>query len=143
MNSVQLIGRLTRDPEVRYSNGETAMAVARFTVAVDRRVKRDSENNADFISCIAFGKTGEVVEKYFRKGQRIALNGRIQTGSYINNEGQKIYTTDVIAENIEFVESKNSSSGYDSNSKQDPSQASVDGFMDIPDGVNDEGLPFN
>ena len=143
MNSVQLIGRLTRDPDVRYSNGETAIAIARFTVAVDRRIKKDSENNADFINCIAFGKTGEVVEKYFRKGQRIALNGRIQTGSYTNNEGQKIYTTDVIAENIEFVESKNSSSGYDSSSKPDPSQASVDGFMDIPDNVDDQGLPFN
>ena len=143
MNSVQLIGRLTRDPDVRYSNGETAIAIARFTVAVDRRIKKDSENNADFINCIAFGKTGEVVEKYFRKGQRIALNGRIQTGSYTNNEGQKIYTTGVIAENIEFVESKNSSSGYDSSSKPDPSQASVDGFMDIPDNVDDQGLPFN
>lgn len=143
MNSVQLIGRLTRDPEVRYSNGETAIAVARFTVAVDRRLKRDSENNADFINCIAFGKTGEVVEKYFRKGQKIALNGRIQTGNYVNNEGQKVYTTDVIAENIEFVESKNSSSGYDSNSRPDPSQASADGFMNIPDSVDDEGLPFN
>lgn len=143
MNKVVLMGRLTRDPEIRYSNGETAMAIARFTVAVDRRVKRDSENSADFISCIAFGKTGEVVEKYFRKGQRIALNGRIQTGSYTNNEGQKVYTTDVIAENIEFVESKNSSSGYDGSSRPDPSQASADGFMNIPDGVNDEGLPFS
>lgn len=143
MNSVQLIGRLTRDPDVRYSNGETAIAIARFTVAVDRRVKRDNENNADFINCIAFGKTGEVVEKYFRKGQRIALNGRIQTGSYTNNEGRKVYTTDVIAENIEFVESKNSTSGYDSSSRPDPSQASADGFMDIPDNVDDQGLPFN
>ncbi len=143
MNSVQLIGRLTRDPEVRYSNGETAIAIARFTVAVDRRIKRDSENNADFINCIAFGKTGEVAEKYFRKGQRIALNGRIQTGSYTNNEGQKVYTTDVIAENIEFVESKNSTSGYDSSSRPDLSQASVDGFMNIPDNVDDQGLPFN
>ena len=119
------------------------MAIARFTVAVDRRIKRDSENNADFINCIAFGKTGEVVEKYFRKGQRIALNGRIQTGSYTNNEGQKVYTTDVIAENIEFVESKNSAFGYDSSSRPDPSQASADGFMNIPDGVDDECLPFN
>lgn len=143
MNSVQLIGRLTRDPEVRYSNGETAIAVARFTVAVDRRLKRDGENNADFINCIAFGKTGEVVEKYFRKGQKIALNGRIQTGNYVNNEGQKVYTTDVIAENIEFVESKNSTSGYDSSSRPDPSQASVDGFMNIPNNVDDQGLPFN
>lgn len=143
MNSVQLIGRLTRDPEVRYSNGEKAMAIARFTVTVDRRLKKEGEVNADFISCIAFGKTGEVVEKYFRKGQRIALNGRIQTGSYTNNEGQKVYTTDVIAENIEFVESKNSTSGYDSSSRPDPSQANVDGFMNIPDGVNDEGLPFS
>ena len=143
MNSVQLIGRLTRDPKVRYSNGETAIAVARFTVAVDRRLKRDGENNADFINCIAFGKTGEVVEKYFRKGQKIALNGRIQTGNYVNNEGQKVYTTDVIAENIEFVESKNSTSGYDSSSRPDPSKASVDGFMNIPDNVDDQGLPFN
>ncbi len=143
MNSVQLIGRLVRDPEVRYSNGEQAIAITRFTVAVDRRIKSKGEDTADFVPCIAFGKVGEVVERYFKQGQRIALNGRIQIGSYTNKDGQKVYTTNVIAENIEFVENKNNNSSYNVNDKPEPSQANSDGFMSIPDGLEDEGLPFS
>ena len=141
MNSVQLVGRFTRDPEVRYANSGTT--VARFSVAVDRRFKQEGGESADFVNCIAFGKTAEFIEKYFTKGQRIGLNGRIQTGSYTNQEGQKIYTTDVVAESVEFVESKGS--GQQSGNQSDrpvPNTASSDGFMDIPDGI-DEELPFN
>ena len=107
MNKVILMGRLTRDPDVRYSNGEQATAVARFTLAVDRRVaRRDGEQTADFIGCVAFGRTAEFVEKYFRQGMRMVISGRIQTGSYTNRDGQKVYTTDVVAEEVEFAESK-------------------------------------
>lgn len=109
MNKVILMGRLTRDPEVRYSSGENATAVARFSLAVDRRFKREGEQNADFISCVAFGKTAEFIEKYFRKGMRMTLAGRIQTGSYTNKEGNKVYTTDVFVEECEFAESKKAS----------------------------------
>lgn len=136
MNSVQLVGRLVRDPEVRYTDGGST--VTRFSLAVDRRFKRDDGDNADFISCITFGKTAEFMEKWFRKGQKIGLTGRIQTGSYINQEGIKVYTTDVIAENVEFVESKNAAP-----ERPDPSAVIGDGFMSIPDDVEDEGLPFN
>lgn len=145
MNSVQLVGRFTRDPDVRYTDGGST--VAKFTLACDRRFKRDGEDNADFISCVAFGKTAEFIEKYFRKGQRIGLNGRIQTGSYVNQEGTKVYTTDVIAENVEFVESRNASDSdpgeYRQTSSPAPTSAIGDGFMNIPDGVEDDGLPFN
>ncbi|MBS6644029.1 MAG: single-stranded DNA-binding protein [Clostridiaceae bacterium] len=139
MNSVQLVGRFTRDPDVRYTDGGST--VARFTLAVDRRYRKDGGEDADFISCVAFGKTAEFLEKYFRKGQRVGLNGRIQTGSYTNQEGIKVYTTDVIAENVEFVESR----GISTEEQQRPAPASAigDGFMNIPDGVEDEGLPFN
>ena len=139
MNSVQMVGRFTRDPDVRYTDGGST--VARFTLAVDRRYRKDGGEDADFISCVAFGKTAEFLEKYFRKGQRVGLNGRIQTGSYTNQEGIKVYTTDVIAENVEFVESRGTSMGE----QQRPAPASAigDGFMNIPDGVEDEGLPFN
>ena len=108
MNKVILMGRLTRDPDVRYSNGEEAMAVARFTLAVDRRMARnkDGEQTADFISCVAFRKTAEFIEKYFRQGMRMVISGRIQTGSYTNRDGQKVYTTDVVVEEVEFAESK-------------------------------------
>lgn len=143
MNSVQLVGRLTREPDVRYSDGGST--VARFTVAVDRRFKREGEDSADFVSCVAWGKTAEFLEKYFRKGQRIGLNGRIKTGSYTNQEGTKVYTTDVVAENVEFVESKGATAG-NGDSGSDVAQNSgvdKDGFMHIPDGVEDEGLPFN
>ena len=142
MNSVQLVGRLTRDPDVRYTDGGTT--VARFTLAVDRRFKKDGGDEADFISCVAFGKTAECLEKWFRKGQHLGLTGRIQTGSYVNQEGTKIYTTDVVTENVEFVESKGASA-EDGGSQQRPTPVSDlgDGFMNIPDGVEDDGLPFN
>lgn len=149
MNKAILMGRLTRDPEVRYSQGENSTAVARFTLAVDRRVRRNGEaQEADFINCVAFGKQGEFVEKYFKKGMKMVLSGRIQTGSYTNKDGQKVYTTDVIAEDVEFAESKNSSgnqpavSNNYSDFRPEPSAAMGDGFMNIPDGI-DEELPFN
>lgn len=150
MNKAILMGRLTRDPEVRYSQGDNSMAVARFTLAVDRGYRKAGEQStADFINCVAFGKQGEFVEKYFKQGMKMVLAGRIQTGSYTNKEGQKVYTTDVVAEDIEFAESKGSGgdSGYQSNGNQrefrpEPSSAIGDGFMNIPDGI-DEELPFN
>ena len=106
MNKVILMGRLTRDPEVRYSAGENSMAIARYTLAVDRRFKRDGEATADFISCVAFGRAAEFAERYFRQGIRIVVSGRIQTGSYTNRDGNKVYTTDVVVEEQEFAESK-------------------------------------
>ena len=109
MNKVILMGRLTRDPEVRYSAGENALAIARYTLAVDRRFRRDGEATADFISCVSFGRTAEFAEKYFRQGLRIVVSGRIQTGSYTNRDGQKVYTTEVVVEEQEFAEGKNSS----------------------------------
>jgi len=150
MNKVILMGRLTRDPEVRYSQGDNSMAIARYTLAVDRRFNRNNndENSADFIGCVAFGKSGEFAEKYFRKGTKVLVTGRIQTGSYTNRDGVKVYTTDVVVEDQEFAESKNSNSGSGSSfmgggsSAPQPSGAG-DGFMNIPDGVEDEGLPFN
>lgn len=136
MNKVILMGRLTRDPEVRYSQGENATAVARYTLAVDRQFKRDGDQSADFINCIAFGKRGEFAEKYLRKGTKIAVVGRIQTGSYTNKDGNKVYTTDVVVDEHEFVESKASQqNGGDS------APVSSDGFTSIPDGI-DEELPF-
>ena len=134
---------MTRDPEVRYSdNGNT---VARFSIAVDRKFKRDGEQTADFINIVAFKQTAEFIEKYFSKGNKIVIEGHIQTGSYTNQEGQKIYTTDVIAREVEFGESKNSNNanGPANESRPAPSSAIGDGFMNIPDGVEDEGLPFN
>ena len=149
MNKVILMGRLTRDPEVRYSQGDNSMAIARYTLAVDRRFNRNNndENSADFIGCVAFGKSGEFAEKYFRKGTKVLVTGRIQTGSYTNRDGVKVYTTDVVVEDQEFAESKNSNSGSGSSfmgggsSAPQPSGAG-DGFMNIPDGV-DEEIPFN
>ena len=145
MNKEILMGRLTRDAEIRYSEGETANAVARFSLAVDRRFRREGdEQTADFINCVAFGKTAEFLERFGRKGTKFVVEGRIQTGSYTNREGQKVYTTDVVVENVEFAESKASSdnSGYTPASIPSPSQAANDGFMNIPDGI-DEELPFN
>ena len=143
MNKVQLVGRLTRDPEIRYSQGENATATARFSVAVNRRFKNAEGNyDADFINCVAFGKSAEFVEKYFKKGMAIGLTGRIQTGSYTNKDGQKVYTTDVVVEETEFVESKGASSADNSNNSHPaPSTANNNDFMSIPDGV-DEELPF-
>ncbi len=156
MNKVILMGRLTRDPEVRYSAGENSTAVARYTLAVDRRFRRDgSDQTADFIGCVAFGRSAEFAEKYLHQGTKICVTGRIQTGSYTNREGQKVYTTDVVVEDQEFAESKAASSGggggmaYQPQQTQaayanpEPGKASpADGFMNIPDGI-DEELPFN
>lgn len=144
MNKVILMGRLTRDPEVRYSQGDNSMAIARYSLAVDRRYKRDGdEQTADFINCVAFGKSGEFAEKYLHKGTKITVVGRIQTGSFTNKDGQKVYTTDVVVEEQEFAESKNSASGTgNANTSTNNNTSSSDGFMNIPDGI-DEELPFN
>jgi single-strand DNA-binding protein len=146
MNKVILMGRLTRDPEVRYAQGENAMAIARFSLAVDRRRQNNADGQtADFINIVAFGRLGEFAEKYLHKGTKVALSGRIQTGSYTNKDGVKVYTTDIIAEDIEFAESKNSagSDGGYAGAVSRPAPASAgDGFMNIPDGI-DEELPFN
>lgn len=149
MNKVILIGRLTRDPEVRYSQGDTPLAIARFTLAVDRRGRRDSVNNeqtADFISCVAFGRQAEFIEKYVQKGTKLVAEGRIQTGSYTNKDGQKVYTTDVVVENCEFAESKAASSNGDfagfGQGNSQPTSNAGDGFMNIPESVDDEEMPF-
>jgi len=160
VNKVILMGRLTRDPEVRYTNGDNQMCIARYTLAVDRRFNRGNDNDsADFIHCVAFGKAGEFVERYLKKGTKIAVTGRIQTGSYTNRDGAKVYTTEVVVEDQEFAESRNASSGSSAPSSAAPSQTAarsnerqktgkqeykqetMDGFMNIPDGI-DEELPF-
>lgn len=146
MNKVIIMGRLTRDPEIRYSQGERQMAIARYTLAVDRRgQKNENGQQADFIRCVAFDKAAEFAEKYFRQGQRVLIEGRIQTGSYQDRDGKTVYTTDVVVEQQEFAESKNDrNSGYQTQSRPKPTPADIgDGFMNIPDGVDDEGLPFN
>ncbi|MBR2527706.1 MAG: single-stranded DNA-binding protein [Blautia sp.] len=157
MNKVILMGRLTRDPEVRYSAGDNSQAVANFTLAVDRRFKRDGEQTADFLRCVSFGRQAEFVERYLHQGSKVVVEGRIQTGSYTNREGQKVYTTDIIVENIEFAESKAASDSYQASRSQQtqrgpaPAASSfddaggadgLDGFMNIPDGIEEE-LPFN
>ena len=139
MNKVILMGRLTKDPEVRYSQGNNPMAIARYTLAVDRKFKRNGEPNADFINCIAFGKNGEFAEKYLHKGIKILVEGRWQSGSYTNRDGQKVYTNDCVVESCEFAESKNASQ---SERPKPMPQTDSDGFMSIPDGI-DEELPFN
>lgn len=161
MNRVILMGRLTRDPEVRYSSGERSMAIARYTLAVDRRGRRNQggdQQTADFIPCVAFDRSGEFAERYFRQGMRVLISGRIQTGSYTNRDGQKVYTTEVIVDDQEFADSKGAGApaggapssygggqtgGYAGSEKPSPQSASTEGFMNIPDGVEDEGLPFN
>jgi len=162
MNKVILMGRLTRDPDVRYSgSGDGSMCIARFTLAVDRRrANSNGEREADFIGCVAFGKQAEFCEKYLHQGTKIALTGRIQTGSYTNKDNQKVYTTDVIAEELEFAESKASQGGFQQGNQGGfaPSRPAANanpfggaaeesevgqGFLNIPDGVEDEGLPFN
>ena len=140
MNKVILIGRLTREPEVRYSQGENASAVARYTLAVDRRFKREGDATADFISCVCFGKLAEFAEKYLHQGVKIAVTGRIQTGSYTNKDGVKVYTTDVVVEEQEFAESKKDSEQQQT-TQRPMQQTDADGFMNIPDGI-DEELPF-
>ena len=144
MNKVILMGRLTRDPEVRYGSGENSTAVARYTIAVDCRFKRDGEQNADFIGCVAFGRNAEFAEKYLRQGTKIVLTGRIQTGSYTNRDGQKVYTTDIVVEEQEFAESKAAASngGQGNYSRPSAAPSDADGFMNIPDGIDDE-LPFS
>ena len=138
MNKVILMGRLTRDPEVRYSQGERSMAIARYTLAIDRRkTQQNSDPGADFINCVAFDRAGEFAEKYFRQGLRVLISGHLQTGSYTNKDGQKVYTTDVIVESQEFADGRRDGSGAGSRGSKD------DDFMNIPDGVEDEGLPFN
>lgn len=137
MNKVTLIGRVVRDAEIRYSQGTNPTAIARYTLAVDRKFKQEGQPTADFINCIAFGKLGEFAEKYLHKGVKIAVVGRIQTGSYTNKDGQKVYTTDVVVEEQEFCESKSQS-----NSQPQPAPSNDNSWMDIPDGVEDS-LPFN
>ena len=135
MNKVVLVGRLTRDPEIRYANNEKNTCTARFSLAINRKFKTNGQYEADFPNCVAMGKTAEFVEKYFHKGDMIALDGHIQTGSYTNKDGNKVYTTDVFAENVEFAQSKSDSSNSNN------SNPSSDGFMNIPDGIESE-LPF-
>ena len=137
MNRAILMGRLTRDPEVRYTASN--MCCASFSVAIDRRFKQDGQPTADFPRVIAWAKTAEFIEKYFSQGMKIALEGRIQTGSYKNKDGNTVYTTDIIAEAVEFVESKGGSKSQNS----EPPKPDDDGFMSVPDGMEDEGLPFN
>lgn len=154
MNKVILMGRLTRDPEVRYSQGERQMAIARYTLAVDRRGRNAAagEQTADFLPCIAFDKAAEFAEKYFHQGTKIVVTGRIQTGSYTNKDGQKVYTTDIVVEEQEFAESKAAGNEQAPSAAARPNpapaqaakpKADAHGFMSIPDGVEDEGLPFN
>lgn len=147
MNKAILCGRLVRDPDVRYSTGEKSMAIAKYTLAVERRgKKKEGEQSSDFVNCIAFDKSGEFAEKYFRQGLRVLVSGRIQTGSYTNKEGRKIYTTDVIVEEQEFADGKNKTEEKYSDKDPGPStygNADSDGFMNIPVGIEDPGLPFN
>ena len=138
MNKVIEIGRLVKDPEIRYSQGSNTTCVARYTLAVDRKFKQEGQPNADFINCIAFGKLGEFAEKYLHKGVKIAVTGRIQTGSYTNKDGQKVYTTDVVVEEQEFCESKSQS-----NSQPQPTPSNDDSWISIPDNLDDSSLPFN
>lgn len=146
MNKVILMGRLTRDPDVRWTQGQDQRCVARFTLAVDRRKKQEGQQAADFISCVAFGKTAEFSEKYLKKGTKIVTDGRIQTGSYTNRDGQKVYTVDVICDGIEFAESKAAAGRRNDETAQEPPQRMPEtdayGFMNIPDGI-DEELPFS
>lgn len=156
MNKVILMGRLTRDPEVRYSQGASQTAVARFSVAVDRRFKRDGEPDADFFNCTCFGKQAEFVERYLHKGTKIVLSGRVQNDNYTNKEGQMVYSVRIMVDEIEFAESKNASGGngdggynnsynnggYAGGGSAPVASGAGDGFMNIPDGI-DEELPFN
>ena len=149
------MGRLTKDPDIRYSQGENSLAIARYTLAVDRRGRRnqnDGQPTADFIRCVAFGQRAEFAEKYMHQGMRMLVSGSIQTGSYQNKEGQTVYTTDIIVDDQEFADSKGQgsssnnsfrSSGFSGSSSNAGSSSIGDGFMNIPDGVEDEGLPFN
>lgn len=149
MNKVILMGRLTRDPEVRYSQGENATAIARYSLAVDRRFRRDGEATTDFINCVAFGRQAEFAERYLRQGTKMLVTGRIQTGSYTNKDGVKVYTTDIVVEEQEFAESKaasgnaNAGTGFQPSPSPAPSNDIGDGFMNIPDGIDEDELPFS
>ena len=138
MNKVILIGRVVRDAEIRYSQGASSTCIARYTLAVDRKFKQEGQPTADFINCIAFGKLGEFAEKYLHKGVKIAVTGRIQTGSYKNKDGNTVYTTDVVVEEQEFCESKSQS-----NSQPQPAHSNDNSWMSIPDNLDDSSLPFN
>ena len=146
MNKAVLMGRLTKDPDVRYTQDAQPMCIARYTLAVDRRGKKDGQQTADFISCVAFGKAGEFTEKYLHKGMKICVAGRIQTGSYTRQDGQKVYTTDVVVEGQEFCEGRSANDVAHNYSTPSPqgsgTSAALDGFMNIPEGI-DEELPFN
>lgn len=144
MNKVILMGRLTRDPDIRYSQTAEPVAVARYTLAIDRKIKKEGEQTADFINCVAFGRNGEFAEKYLKQGMKIAITGRIQTGSYTNREGRKVYTTDIVVEEQEFAESKAAENrgNTQNNIPQGGYQEDADGFMHIPEGI-DEELPFS
>ena len=144
MNKVILLGNLTRDPEIRYSQGEKQIAIARFSIAVNRRFANDGETNADFFNCTAFGKTAEFVEKYFRQGSRMSLVGRIENNNYTNKNGEKVYSVQIMVEEVEFAERKSAQSNNQTQNQNQPAQANGgdDDFMNIPDGIED-GLPFN
>jgi len=145
MNKCILMGNLTRDPEIRYSQGENSVAIARFSIAVNRRFVREGEDDADFFNCTAFGKQAEFVEKYFHKGSRMLLSGRIQNNNYTNDKGEKVYSVQIVAEEIEFAERKSTADANQSGNSGDgasQSNAANDDFMKIPDGIED-GLPFN
>lgn len=150
MNKAIIMGRLTRDPEVRYSQGERSIAIARYTLAVDRRGRRNQNNGeqtADFINVVAFDKAAEFAEKYFRQGMRVLVCGHIQTGSYVNKDGQKVNTWEIVVDDQEFADSKNaggaSSNNTGGNTGFAPTYDAGDGFMNVPDGIEDDGLPFN
>lgn len=148
MNKVILMGRLTRDPEIRYGGNDNQMCIARFSLAVDRRFKSSGDSvDADFFNCTAFKKQGEFVERYLKQGTKILLSGRIQNDNYTNRDGQKVYSVQIMVEEIEFAESKNAASGNTTAGEYAPqgrpAPAIGDGFMNIPDGVDDEELPFN
>ena len=142
MNKVILMGRLTRDPEIRYSQGANSLAIARYSLAVNRSFKRDGEPDADFFNCTAFGRNAEFAEKYLKQGTRILISGRIQQDNYTNKDGQKVYATKIIVDEMEFAESKGSGGDYQASARPTPSEVGSDGFMNIPDGL-DEELPFN
>lgn len=143
MNKIILMGRLTRDPEIRYSQGDSPMAIARYSIAVDRRFKRNGEQETDFFNCTTFGKQAEFVERYLKKGTKVVVSGRLQNDNYTNKEGQKVYSVQIITEEIEFAESKGSGEASGTPvDRPDPTAAAGDGFMNIPDGIDDE-LPFN
>ena len=144
MNKVILLGNLTRDPEIRYSQGEKQMAIARFSIAVNRRFANDGETNADFFNCTAFGKTAEFIEKYFRQGSRMSLVGRIENNNYTNKNGEKVYSVQIMVEEVEFAERKSAQSNNQTQNQNQPEQTNGadDDFMNIPDGIED-GLPFN